>query len=211
MSSQGLRGAPEVNPTAASLLGFLHAGPMTGWDLARAVENSIGDFWNVTRSQIYRELRNLGKLGLVESGETGPRERRPFAITGQGRAAFSAWISRPPGDDIVRSPLLLTVFFGGHVDEARLERFLVAHRVRHEQRLADYRALHATIREQQELRWIRYALEYGIQHEQSVLRWMENLPWFAQQTTSAPAAVTSSGDSSAASRGRRRRRARSIS
>ena len=50
---------PPLNPTAASLLGFLHQGPMTGWDLAQTVEATIGDFWNVTRSQVYRELRTL--------------------------------------------------------------------------------------------------------------------------------------------------------
>src|SRR2546429_256493 len=50
---------PALNATAASLLGFLRAGPMTGWDLDQRVKLSIGNFWNVTRSQIYRELRVL--------------------------------------------------------------------------------------------------------------------------------------------------------
>jgi len=182
VSTAGVGAPPEVNPTAASLLGFLQSGPMTGWDLARAVERSIGEFWNVTRSQIYRELRSLAATGLVQAGVTGARERRPYSITDTGRAAFAAWISRPPGDDVVRSPLLLTVFFGAHVEEARLKRYLVAHRVRHEQRLADYRDLHAALREQPDMRWIRYALEYGIAHEESVLQWMHNLPWFETET-----------------------------
>ncbi|MBV8160258.1 MAG: hypothetical protein JO265_04985, partial [Acidimicrobiia bacterium] len=39
-----------LNPTAMSLLGFLDLGPMTGWDLDRWVQISIGNFWNVTRS-----------------------------------------------------------------------------------------------------------------------------------------------------------------
>jgi DNA-binding PadR family transcriptional regulator len=167
-----------VNPTAASLLGFLHGGPMSGWELARGVERSIGDFWNVTRSQVYRELRSLQGAGLVEAGQPGVRERRAYTITGAGREAFAAWINRPPGDDIVRSPLLLTVFFGGMLDERVLGRFLLMHRVRHEQRLSEYRALHDAMRDQEELRWVRYALEYGIEHEEAVLRWMDRLPRF---------------------------------
>jgi len=171
----------DLNATAASLLGFLHSGKMTGWDLARSVEQSIGDFWNVTRSQIYRELRVLEQAGLVESGEVGARERRPYRITLAGRASFSTWITRSPGDDIVRSPLLLSVYFGGHLEDATLMRFLVMHRARHEQRLADYRALHEGFEGQPDLRWIRYALEYGIEHEQAVLRWMDGLPWFSEK------------------------------
>jgi len=168
----------ELNATAASLLGFLHTGAMTGWDLARAVESSIGEFWNVTRSQIYRELRSLEQARLVDAGVVGTRDRRPYTITPHGREAFARWITRPPGDDLVRSPLLLTVYFGGHLDESSLVRFLTMHRVRHEQRLADYRTLHEALREQPELRWVRFALEYGIEHEQAVLRWLEGLPWF---------------------------------
>jgi DNA-binding PadR family transcriptional regulator len=37
----------RLNPTAATLLGFLHRGPMTGWDLAQMAEMVIGEFWNV--------------------------------------------------------------------------------------------------------------------------------------------------------------------
>ena len=47
----------ELNSTAASLLGFLHEKPCSGYDLEVVIDGSIGRFWNVTRSQIYRELQ----------------------------------------------------------------------------------------------------------------------------------------------------------
>ena len=37
--------ARPLNPTAASLLGFLHEGPMRGWDLVAIAQQRIGDFW----------------------------------------------------------------------------------------------------------------------------------------------------------------------
>src|ERR1700716_3372484 len=80
--------ASAMNPTAASLLGFLWAGEMTGWDIAEAVEQSIGNFWNVTRSQVYRELRTLEAAGMIKGGSIGPRDRRPYTITEAGRQAF---------------------------------------------------------------------------------------------------------------------------
>jgi DNA-binding PadR family transcriptional regulator len=164
-----------LNPTAVSLLGFLHQGAMTGWQLAQVVESTIGDFWNVTRSQIYRELRALDRLGLVEAGETGPRDRRPYTITESGRDAFSLWIAREPGDDVIRSPLLLSVFFGAHVDSERMTAHLAVHRLRHQQRLERYRDLATALDGVAGMEWTSHALAYGIEHEQAVLRWFERL------------------------------------
>jgi DNA-binding PadR family transcriptional regulator len=178
----------ELNATAASLLGFLHQGPMTGWDLAQGVEGSIGNFWNVTRSQVYRELRTLEEHGLAEAGETGARERRPHTITDAGRRAFARWIAREPGQDIIRSPLLLTIFFGAHLDPAVLLRFLSLHRALHQQELAHYEALHEALQGIAEHEFSVYALRYGIEHERAVLRWMDGLPWFSAAAT-APAAL----------------------
>ena len=42
----------KLNPTAASVLGFLSGGTKTGWDLMQAIDNSVGYFWNVTRSPV---------------------------------------------------------------------------------------------------------------------------------------------------------------
>src|SRR5438876_2303862 len=83
-----------INSTSASLLGFLYWRPMSGGEIVAAVESSVGHFWNVTRSQIYRELQSLSQGGLVELGEIGPRRRRPYAITDEGRGALLAWLEQ---------------------------------------------------------------------------------------------------------------------
>ena len=177
---------PELNATAASLLGFLHDGPKTGWDLVQTVEETIGNFWNVTRSQVYRELRTLEEQGLVEPGETGARERRPFSITEAGRAAFSRWIAREPGPDMIRSPMLLTVFFGNHLDPELLRRHLTLQRIRHQQELDQYEALYAELGGDATVDWPVQALRLGIEYERAVLRWMDGLPVFTAAAT-APA------------------------
>jgi DNA-binding PadR family transcriptional regulator len=178
----------ELNATAASLLGFLHAGPRTGWDLVQAVEESIGNFWNVTRSQVYRELRTLEEHGLVAAGETGARDRRPYTVSAAGRDAFRRWIAREPGPDVIRSPLLLSVFFGEHVEPALLRRFLTLHRALHEQRLAQYEGLHSALEGVEEERFSVYALRYGIEYERAVLRWMDALPLLSDAPATGPAA-----------------------
>ncbi|HEY2947420.1 MAG TPA: PadR family transcriptional regulator [Micromonosporaceae bacterium] len=167
-------GAHPLNATAASLLGFLHDGPLTGWDLVAVAERRIGDFWSLTQSQVYRELAAMADAGLVEAGERGRRDRRPYTITPAGRAAFAAWVDREPGPETIRFPLLLTVLFGRHVDAERLATFVARHRTVHAERLAGYerdRTGPATADP-----YSAATLEFGIAYERAVLAWFDALP-----------------------------------
>ena len=104
-----------LNATAAALLGLLHDGPMTGWELIGCAQARIGEFWSLTQSQVYRELSAMAERGLVDVGPPGPRDRKPYALTDAGRAAFADWVAQPPGPDQVRIPLLLTIAFADHL------------------------------------------------------------------------------------------------
>jgi DNA-binding PadR family transcriptional regulator len=162
----------EINATAASLLGFLTERPMTGWELSAAVEGSIANFWNVTRSQVYRELRTLAELEYVEAGEAGPRDRRPYSVTDAGRRAFGDWIVRDPGSPIVRLPLLLTVFFGRHLPPERLAEILGRELEGGAGALEKFEAM------QQEYGsdpFVRQVLQFGIDYQRTLLSWLEGL------------------------------------
>ena len=167
-----------LNPTAASLLGFLHERPMSGWDLVVTAQTTIGDFWTVNRSQVYRELTAMSDAGLVEAGAPEARERRPFTITPAGRQAFADWIAREPGSETIRFPLLLTIAFGRHVPPRELARFIQTHRAAHAKRLAEYRELDDATDAEQEARdpFTTATLAFGIRYEEAVLRWFDDLP-----------------------------------
>jgi DNA-binding PadR family transcriptional regulator len=159
-----------LNPTAASLLGFLHEGPMSGWDLVATAQQRIGDFWTLTRSQVYRELATMAETGLVEAGAAGARERRPYAITAAGRRAFAEWMEREPGLEQIRFPLLLTMAFGRHLPAERLREIVAAHRTAHAERLAGYE------RQQHPDDPFRAAtLDFGLRYERAVLDWFDAL------------------------------------
>jgi DNA-binding PadR family transcriptional regulator len=167
----------RLNATAASLLGFLHDGPLTGWDLVGTAQRAIGDFWSLTQSQVYRELAAMADAGLVSVGEPGRRDRKPYALTDAGRAAFATWINTEPGPENIRFPLLLTLVFGRHLPPERLAGFLTDHRDIHARRLADYRHQHATA----EAAGVAdactlAALQFGLTYEQAVLAWFDQLP-----------------------------------
>jgi DNA-binding PadR family transcriptional regulator len=161
-----------VNATAASLLGFLQSGSMSGWELAEAVEATIGNFWNVTRSQIYRELGDLSERGLVEPGAPGPRNRRRYAITASGRKAFADWIRREPGRELIRFPLLLTLFFADQVPLDELARFVDTHRRYHQDRLTFYRGMMEGAPESSPR---VQTLRFGILYEETFLKWLDSV------------------------------------
>jgi DNA-binding PadR family transcriptional regulator len=169
-----------LNATAASLLGFLHDGPLTGWDLVATAQRRIGAFWSITQSQVYRELAAMAADGLVEAGERGARDRRPYTITPAGREAFTAWTAELPAAELIRFPLLLTVGFGAHVAPERLAGHVAHHRARHAERLASYEALKAAA----ESAPAGYgpdmyrlaSLDFGLRYERAVLAWFDALP-----------------------------------
>lgn len=179
-----------LNPTAASLLGFLHDGPLTGWDLVATAQRVIGDFWSLTPSQVYRELTTMATAGLIEAGERGTRDRRPFALTPTGRAAFADWLDRPPAAESIRFPLLLTISFARHLPPYRLAEFLREHRAEHARRLAGYTGQLATWRAAGlgDDPFAPAALEFGIRYEQAVVDWFDALPAPAGPTGDRPTA-----------------------
>lgn len=164
-----------LNATAASLLGFLLNGPLTGWDIVATVEASIGCFWNLTRSQVYRELRSLADQGFVAVGETGARDRRPYSITEEGRQAFLTWLRQNPGDDLIRMQGLLKFFFADYLDEKTLRRFVTMQKLEHEQRLAYFREILPEIERESPL--TAHTLKFGIRYEEMTLEWLDAMPW----------------------------------
>lgn len=166
----------RLNATAASLLGFLHWGPMSGWDLAVTAEHVIGDFWSLTRSQVYRELAWMAEAGLIEKGEQGARERQPYALTDAGRAAFAEWADEEPGPETIRFPLLLKISFGRYIPPGRMADFVRRHRGVHAARLAEYEG-HLTEAQAEARDAYREAtLAFGLAYERAVLAWFDSLP-----------------------------------
>ena len=55
------------------LLGLLNYGEMTGYELAKAFNDSLSFFWQAQTSQIYRELNQLEAEGLVYTERTTGR------------------------------------------------------------------------------------------------------------------------------------------
>ena len=121
------------------LLGLLNYGEMTGYELAKAFNDSLSFFWQAQTSQIYRELNQLEAEGLLHSRievQTGKPDKRVYAITAQGKAELDRWLASDLSTEMMptRSEVLLRIFFSGrrspHENREMLERLAQVYEVR---------------------------------------------------------------------------------
>jgi DNA-binding PadR family transcriptional regulator len=124
------------------------------------------------------ELSRLEETGLVEGvGERGPRARHPYRITDAGRLAFrewlEAWAAAGPRDDQLRSPLVLTVFFGGFLDPGVVERLLHEYRLRHQRMLESRRAMLKGLSKSERESLPAATLDRGIALHETTVAWLD--------------------------------------
>jgi DNA-binding PadR family transcriptional regulator len=168
-----------VNATQASLLALLDGcgGELTGGELVRLAELRIGQFWSLTRSQVYRELVVLERDGLVEPGSPGPRDARPVRVTAAGRESYRRWLTGALPEDTIRIPVLLAVSFGAALEPDALRDLLERSRADHRRRLADYEQLDAALAAAPDGEpWARATVAFGLAYERAVLAWFGTLP-----------------------------------
>lgn len=127
-----------------ALLGFLSIRPMSGYDLKRRVDESVGHFWTADQAAIYRTLSELDAHGLVTHERVAQRsrpDRKVFHLTEAGRETLDAWLAAPLPPVPRREPLLVKLFFAGRIDSGALRELLTAELSHAETELAGYRAL----------------------------------------------------------------------
>ncbi|MFD5827634.1 PadR family transcriptional regulator [Lentzea sp. NPDC060358] len=95
-----------------AVLAALLDGAASGYDLAKAFDASVANFWTCTPQQLYRELDRMAAGGLVEA-RTVEQERRPtkrlFSLTDAGLRALAAFTAEPHRPTAIRDELLVAV------------------------------------------------------------------------------------------------------
>jgi DNA-binding PadR family transcriptional regulator len=166
-----------LNSTAAAMLGLLaQFGPMNGNALSRCADSLIGDYWTLTRSQVYRELRVLDDNRFVTAGPPGPRSSRSFSITPHGKEALMDWLQVGPADEVIRMPILLTIRFGALLAPQRLRQILDEYSADHLSRRQSYRELETAMSDATRDPFEMATLRFGRLFEEAVEHWLQELP-----------------------------------
>ncbi len=98
------------------ILGLLNYGEMTGYEIREVFKDSLNFFWTAQTSQIYRELKTIEKNGWAQSvlvEQVGKPDKKVFYITEQGKQELLRWLCEEDGSLVMRTPLLMKVFFFG--------------------------------------------------------------------------------------------------
>ena len=149
--------------------------PISGYDLLKVVERSVGHVWKPTRSHLYAVLPRLVERGLATRrdapGERGP-DRRLYRVTKRGERLARMWLEEPvPGDTQL---FMLKVFYGG----LQSREALVAHYRQYAEDRRDHletlRAIEPTNTRTGHDYHHYFLLRLGIEQAEHEIEWAEN-------------------------------------
>ena len=174
--------AVELTLTEYAILGLLgHLGePISGYDLRKVVERSIGFIWQPSKTHVYAVLRRVVGAGLATERRVRQR-RRPdktlYTLTPAGRDAVRAWLDRAEDEsDPDRSVFVLKLFFGAQADRDALVRQLTAFRKAYAERLELYESKWTDSRAHERRasdEFTRMTLRYGIARARAAVEWAD--------------------------------------
>ena len=106
----------NLNSTSYTILGLLSVHPdLSGYDMRKGIQNSIGYFWAESYGQLYPALKRLADQGLIapsSSTSNGRKSRQTYVITDAGHTALRQWLALPFHNEPPRNEFLLKLFFG---------------------------------------------------------------------------------------------------
>ena len=124
-----------------AILACLTERPMTGYELAKTFDSSIGFFWKADHQQIYRELSRLRDRGHIQGREvvqSGKPNKLVYTLTFEGRAALRQWAARPSSPSSIKDDLLVRLYALDSIDIEPLRTDLMARLEYHRDRLSRY-------------------------------------------------------------------------
>ena len=173
----------RTNKTKYALLGMLTIAPMSGYDIKKVTEFSIGNFWNENYGHIYPMLKKMAEEGLakkqVETGEGRP-SRHVYEITEKGREELRGWLMQPMERSPVRNEMLLRLFFGEHAPTGHLIAMIEQQREVLARRLETLDWVAAGMENKRdgdlprELVFMEMTLDFGIRMAREAVRWCDD-------------------------------------
>ena len=153
---------------------------MSGYELARSFDTSLGFFWKASHQQIYKALRELEKRGWLAS-EDVPQAGKPdkvvYELTAAGRAALEDWVLGASRVTEAKDDLFVKLYNLSEESREHIRAELAERATEARQRLDLYRRIrerHYTRPEGLPLRrrGIYLALLAGIRHCEMYLDWV---------------------------------------
>jgi DNA-binding PadR family transcriptional regulator len=172
-------------PLAHAILASLDLQPMSGYDLKKFFDQSVGHFWSTTQSHIYKALDDVERQGWavkVLIPQAGKPNRKEYSLTDLGRDELRRWLTTPLPPAPVREAWLVQLFFS-HTSSDEEIAALIAARGQGLREILDMYQAHAQVTVPQDLPpglerasalW-QMTLDYGIAFYQFEQHWNQEM------------------------------------
>lgn len=164
------------------LLGLLKNESLSGYDIKKAFEKDIGEFWQANHSQIYPQLKKLNERALIDkkiviAGEK--LEKKVYFITHKGLQSLNEWLISPtPELSINKNEFHLKLYFVSDKDDPILPIMLQEQIHLHKTKLMNLKERRVILFENQKNRENNYGhylvLDYAIQREEHHIAWLNH-------------------------------------
>jgi DNA-binding PadR family transcriptional regulator len=124
-----------------AILSLLAHDPLTGYELMKLFDGSVGYFWHATHPQIYKELARLEAAGEIAHRSVEQRGRptkKIYSLSDTGRRKLVEWLRVPASAQRVKDEMMLKTFCSGLLDSSEALDLIQRHRALHEDKLQRY-------------------------------------------------------------------------
>jgi DNA-binding PadR family transcriptional regulator len=162
-----------------AILSLLAHDPLSGYELMKLFDGSVGYFWHATHPQIYKELARLERDGQVSHRSVEQRGRptkKIYSLSESGSKALLTWLRVPARAQRIKDEMMLKTFSYGLLSREEAIDLICHHRELHRVRLQQYQELERFLRSgpvmSNRLRLGGYlTLLRGIRYERDYVDW----------------------------------------
>ncbi len=182
-----------------AILSLLAHDPLSGYELMKLFDSSVGYFWHATHPQIYKELARLEQDGHIVHRSVAQRGRptkKVYSLSDSGREELLSWLRIPAAAQRLKDEMMLKTFSSGLLSSEEAIGLVRQHREVHDRRLQQYQELERFLRSgpitTNRLRLGAYlTLLRGILYERDYIEWCDQASGLLQQAAdeTPPAAV----------------------
>jgi DNA-binding PadR family transcriptional regulator len=156
------------------LLALLERGPMYGYQLRVAFEESTGGTWPLNIGQVYTTLSRLDRDGLVRSLPEHEGGQRPYEITKAGQVDLADWFATPISRaDRPRDELAIKLALALTTPGVDVRAVVQAQRTATMRTLQEYTRLKAGADQTADLSWL-LVLDAMLFQSEAEVRWLDH-------------------------------------
>jgi len=161
------------------VLGLVQKETLTGYDIKKWIESSIGTFYKSSYGNLYPALKKLTENKFVTMDEQlqGARVKKYYRTTELGKKAFIEWLSLPFDFGMGAPALLAKIYFFGQLPEKVRNRRLQEYEMHYRQSLQQLRTMENSLSsaDVEVDYFMQSTLYFGIRNTQTAIEWFEHI------------------------------------